>query len=116
MACRLSVIGVVFAALFAAGSARAQALEPSGVWLTQVGDAKVRVSKCGGGIPVLHRIAGGDYLFRVRTENCEQRGLIVGLCRCQHRITRIVGRSKRPERRPLGFAATGQQDDKRQKW
>ena len=50
MARRLAVIGVVFAALLAAGSARAQALEPSGVWLTQAGDAKVRVSKCGGGI------------------------------------------------------------------
>jgi uncharacterized protein (DUF2147 family) len=50
MACRLSVIGVVLAAWFAAGPARAQALEPSGVWLTQAGDAKVRVSKCGGGI------------------------------------------------------------------
>ena len=50
MARKLAVIGVVFAALLAAGSARAQALEPSGVWLTQAGDAKVRVSKCGGGI------------------------------------------------------------------
>jgi uncharacterized protein (DUF2147 family) len=50
MACRLAVIGLVLAALFAAGPARAQALEPSGVWLTQAGDAKVRVSKCGGGI------------------------------------------------------------------
>jgi uncharacterized protein (DUF2147 family) len=47
---RLAVIGVVFAALFAAGQAQAQALDPSGVWLTQAGDAKVRVSKCGGGI------------------------------------------------------------------
>jgi uncharacterized protein (DUF2147 family) len=50
MSRRLAVIGVLFAALFAAGSARAQTLEPTGVWLTQAGDAKVRVSKCGGGI------------------------------------------------------------------
>jgi uncharacterized protein (DUF2147 family) len=54
MACRSAVIGVmlgvVVAALFAAGPARAQTLEPSGVWLTQAGDAKVRVSKCGSGI------------------------------------------------------------------
>ena len=54
MACRAAVIGAVFgalfAALFAAGPAHAQGLEPSGVWLTQAGDAKVRVSKCGGGI------------------------------------------------------------------
>jgi len=54
MACRAAVIGAVlgalFAALFAAGPAHAQALEPSGVWLTQAGDAKVRVGKCGGGI------------------------------------------------------------------
>src|SRR5581483_3491899 len=54
MACRLAVVGamlgVVFAALFAAGPACAQTLEPSGVWLTEHGDAKVRVSKCGGGI------------------------------------------------------------------
>ena len=54
MACRAAVIGAVlgalFAALFAAGPAHAQGLEPSGVWLTQAGDAKVRVGKCGGGI------------------------------------------------------------------
>ena len=39
------------AALLAAPSARAQgAGEPTGTWLTQAGDARVRVSKCGGGI------------------------------------------------------------------
>ncbi|WP_024506123.1 DUF2147 domain-containing protein [Bradyrhizobium sp. ARR65] len=50
MVCRAAVIGMVFAGLFAAGAAYGQALEPSGVWLTQAGDAKVRVSKCGEGI------------------------------------------------------------------
>src|SRR6202035_2567963 len=38
-------------ALFTAAQATAQTGgEVSGVWLTQAGDAKVRVSKCGGGI------------------------------------------------------------------
>ena len=37
--------------MLAAPSARAQgAGEPTGVWLTQAGDARVKVSKCGGGI------------------------------------------------------------------
>jgi uncharacterized protein (DUF2147 family) len=47
---KLTIIGAVFAALFAAGQAQAQALDVSGIWLTQAGDAKVRVSKCGSGI------------------------------------------------------------------
>lgn len=47
---KLVVIGMACAALFAAGVARAQTLEPAGVWLTQAGDAKVRVSKCSSGI------------------------------------------------------------------
>ena len=51
MACRMGFIIAIFAALLAAPSARAQgAGEPTGVWLTQAGDARVRVSKCGGGI------------------------------------------------------------------
>jgi len=50
MACRLAVVGAVLAALFATGATHAETLEASGVWLTQHGDAKVRVSKCGGGI------------------------------------------------------------------
>jgi len=41
---------LVLAALFAGRGAFAQSLEPSGVWLTQAGDAKVRISKCSGGI------------------------------------------------------------------
>jgi uncharacterized protein (DUF2147 family) len=50
MACR-TVLIIVALALLAAPSARAQgAGEPTGVWLTQAGDARVRVSKCGGGI------------------------------------------------------------------
>ncbi|XIA66499.1 DUF2147 domain-containing protein [Bradyrhizobium sp. TZ2] len=51
MACRTALIIATAAALLAAPSARAQgAGEPTGVWLTQAGDARVRVSKCGGGI------------------------------------------------------------------
>ncbi len=51
MACKTSFIIAIFAALLAAPSVRAQgAGEPGGIWLTQAGDARVRVSKCGGGI------------------------------------------------------------------
>ena len=40
----------IAAALLAAPLVRAQgAGEPTGVWLTQAGDARVKVSKCGGG-------------------------------------------------------------------
>ena len=51
MACRTGFIIAISAALLAAPSAQAQgAGEPGGIWLTQAGDARVRVSKCGGGI------------------------------------------------------------------
>jgi uncharacterized protein (DUF2147 family) len=41
----------VLIALLGAPVARAQTGgDPSGIWLTQAGDAKVRVTKCGGGI------------------------------------------------------------------
>jgi uncharacterized protein (DUF2147 family) len=41
----------MLAALLAGPSAHAQsASEPSGIWLTQAGDARVKISKCGGGI------------------------------------------------------------------
>jgi uncharacterized protein (DUF2147 family) len=43
------MIAMVAAALIAA-PAKAQAAGPDGIWLTQAGDAKVRVSKCGAGI------------------------------------------------------------------
>jgi uncharacterized protein (DUF2147 family) len=51
MACRFGFIIAILTALLAAPPAKAQAGgEVSGLWLTQAGDAKVRVSKCGGGI------------------------------------------------------------------
>ena len=51
MACKTGFIVAISAALLVTASARAQgAGEPGGIWLTQAGDARVRVSKCGGGI------------------------------------------------------------------
>ena len=51
MACRLGFVLLILTALLGASPAKAQAGgEVSGIWLTQAGDAKVRVSKCGGGI------------------------------------------------------------------
>ena len=51
MACRTGFIIAILAALLAAPSVQAQGTgEPGGIWLTQAGDARVRVSKCGGGI------------------------------------------------------------------
>lgn len=51
MALRFGLIVAILAALLDASSAKAQAgAEATGIWLTQAGDAKVRVSKCGGGI------------------------------------------------------------------
>jgi uncharacterized protein (DUF2147 family) len=51
MDCRLGFIMAILTALFAAAPANGQTGgEVSGIWLTQAGDAKVRVSKCSGGI------------------------------------------------------------------
>ena len=57
MACKTSFtiatafIIAIAAAWLTAPPVRAQgAAEPTGVWLTQSGDARVKVSKCGGGI------------------------------------------------------------------
>ena len=51
MACRPGFMIAIVAALLAAPSARAEvAGDPAGIWLTQAGDARVRVSKCGRGI------------------------------------------------------------------
>jgi uncharacterized protein (DUF2147 family) len=48
---RFGFIIAILATLFAALPAQAQnGLDPSGIWLTQAGDARVRVSKCGAGI------------------------------------------------------------------
>jgi uncharacterized protein (DUF2147 family) len=51
MACRFGFLIAVLMALFGAAPADAQTGPgPGGIWLTQAGDAKVRVSKCGAGI------------------------------------------------------------------
>ena len=51
MARRLGFIISILTALLGALPAKAQTGgEVTGIWLTQAGDAKVRVSKCGGGI------------------------------------------------------------------
>jgi uncharacterized protein (DUF2147 family) len=51
MACRLGFMLAILTALLGAPTAKAQAGgEVTGIWLTQAGDARVRVSKCGAGI------------------------------------------------------------------
>ena len=51
MVSRFGIVIATLAALFAAAPAEAQAGGgANGIWLTQAGDAKVRVSKCGGGV------------------------------------------------------------------
>jgi uncharacterized protein (DUF2147 family) len=51
MAGRFGFIVAIFTVFFAAAPATAQdSGDPGGIWLTQAGDAKVRVSRCGGGI------------------------------------------------------------------
>jgi len=51
MAYRFGLTVAILTAVLGAAPAKAQvSADPSGTWLTQAGDAKVRVSKCGGGI------------------------------------------------------------------
>jgi len=51
MAFRFWSVLVVLTALLAAPIAKSQTVgQPTGIWLTQAGDARVRVSKCGGGL------------------------------------------------------------------
>src|SRR5882757_5574005 len=51
MACRPGFMIAIVAAFLAAPSVQAQvAGDPAGIWLTQAGDARVKVSKCGSGI------------------------------------------------------------------
>jgi uncharacterized protein (DUF2147 family) len=51
MACRFGFFVAILMVLLGALPANAQnGGEPTGIWLTQAGDARVRVSKCGAGI------------------------------------------------------------------
>src|SRR5215472_10160616 len=47
---RFATLVVFLAALLGAPASHAQGAEPNGTWLTQAGDARVKISKCGGGI------------------------------------------------------------------
>jgi uncharacterized protein (DUF2147 family) len=49
MSCRFGIL-VAALALFVAAVSPAKADGPDGVWLTQAGDAKIRVSRCGAGV------------------------------------------------------------------
>ncbi len=50
MFCRFACVVAFLAVLFDASTAFAQGADVSGTWLTQAGDARVKISKCGGGI------------------------------------------------------------------
>lgn len=50
MSRRFAILSVLLAALTGATAAHAQSADASGTWLTQTGDARVKISKCGGGI------------------------------------------------------------------
>jgi len=47
---RFGFIAAAIATLLGASQALAQSAEPIGVWLTEKGDARVKVTKCGNGI------------------------------------------------------------------
>jgi uncharacterized protein (DUF2147 family) len=47
---RYAIASVLLAALSGATVAHAQSADASGTWLTQAGDARVKISKCSGGI------------------------------------------------------------------
>ena len=50
MICRLGFVIAMVTAVLAAVPVAANAAGPDGIWLTQAGDAKVRVGKCGAGV------------------------------------------------------------------
>jgi uncharacterized protein (DUF2147 family) len=50
MLCRFAAIVALLTVLFGTPAAQAQGADASGIWLTQAGDARVKISKCGGGI------------------------------------------------------------------
>jgi uncharacterized protein (DUF2147 family) len=50
MAYRFGFTILVLATLFAASAKAQGGGDPGGIWLTQAGDAKVKVARCGGGI------------------------------------------------------------------
>lgn len=50
MTFRFAAFPLLLAALLGATAVHAQSTDASGTWLTQAGDARVKISKCGGGI------------------------------------------------------------------
>ena len=50
MSRRFAALTALLAALSSAMAAHAQSAGASGTWLTQAGDARVKISKCGGGL------------------------------------------------------------------
>ena len=50
MPVKSAVAVALFTLLLGATAGSAQGAEPTGIWQTQAGDARVRVSKCGGGL------------------------------------------------------------------
>jgi uncharacterized protein (DUF2147 family) len=50
MSCRFGFAVAILVTFFAATSVKAQATRPEGIWLTEAGDARIRVTRCGGGI------------------------------------------------------------------
>jgi uncharacterized protein (DUF2147 family) len=50
MSRRFAILSVLLAALSGATAAHAQSADASGTWLTQAGDARVKINKCGSGI------------------------------------------------------------------
>ena len=50
MSRRFAILSVLLAALSGTTAAHAQSADASGTWLTQAGDARVKISKCGGDI------------------------------------------------------------------
>lgn len=47
---RFAFVFAIIVTLFAASSAFSQSTEPVGVWLTEKGDARIKITKCGNGI------------------------------------------------------------------
>ena len=50
MACRLAILSIWLALLGASSTLAQSGGEPTGIWQTQAGDARVRVTNCDGGI------------------------------------------------------------------
>jgi uncharacterized protein (DUF2147 family) len=50
MTFKSAILLILLAALLGSSTAHAQSADANGTWLTQAGDARVKINKCGGGI------------------------------------------------------------------